>query len=94
MQRLEVIVYYDFASSLCYVGHRSMQRLADELEELAIDLVWTPIDLTRITGWRRGAVVDGLRRENVHRVARELAVPLVMPARWAALPDFTRMTCT
>ena len=82
MRRLAVIVYYDFASSLSYVAHRAMERMADDLEALALDLAWTPIDLTRITGWRRGATVESHRRENALRVAQEFDVPLTMPSRW------------
>jgi predicted DsbA family dithiol-disulfide isomerase len=81
-QRLVIPVYYDFASTLCYVAHRVMERMAGDLERLAIDLVWQPFDLTRITGWQRGAVVDGARRDNVLRVLGDLDVPARMPARW------------
>jgi predicted DsbA family dithiol-disulfide isomerase len=79
---LAIPVYYDFASSLCYVAHRVMERMGDELDALGISLVWTPIDLVRITGWRRGDPIDGARRENALRVSRELGVALRMPERW------------
>jgi predicted DsbA family dithiol-disulfide isomerase len=79
---LEVRVHYDFASSLCYVAHRAMQRLAGGLAESGIALVWSPLDLTLLTGWRRGAELDADRRANVARVSRELHVPLVMPTVW------------
>jgi len=82
MERLRVRVYYDFASTLCYVGYRVMARLQAELEELALDLEWTPLDLVGITGWPRGAPVEGPRRDNALRVARELDVPVRMPGRW------------
>ncbi|MGH0030449.1 MAG: DsbA family protein [Myxococcota bacterium] len=80
--RIRVRVDYDFASSLCYVAHRCMQRLAGDVDALGIDLAWSPVDLTRITGWRRGAEVDDDRRRNVERVSRELGVPLQMPRVW------------
>ena len=79
---LSIRVDYDFASSLCYVAHRAMQRLASQLAELQLELCWSPLDLTLITGWRRGASVDDERRDNVERVSRELDVPLVMPRVW------------
>lgn len=79
---LRVRVDYDFASSLCYVAHRCMQRLAGEVALLGIELVWSPLDLTRITGWRRGAELDEVRRRNVQRVSAELGVPLHMPRVW------------
>lgn len=79
---IRVRVDYDFASSLCYVAHRCMQRLAAEISALGIELIWSPLDLTRITGWRRGAPVDEERRRNVERVSAELDVPLRMPRVW------------
>jgi predicted DsbA family dithiol-disulfide isomerase len=79
---LRIPVHYDFASSLCYVAHRVMQRMAGELEALQIELEWTPVDLTRIAVWRRGDAIEGIRRDNALRVARELDVPVRMPSRW------------
>jgi 2-hydroxychromene-2-carboxylate isomerase len=80
--RIAVRVYYDFASSLSYVAHRVMERMRVDLERLAIDLEWAPLDLTRITGWPRGAPIEGYRRENALRVARELGVDVRMPTHW------------
>jgi 2-hydroxychromene-2-carboxylate isomerase len=77
-----VPVYYDFASSLCHVAHRVMERIQPEIAALGIALEWRPVDLTRMTGWRRGDPVVGVRRENALRVAKELEVPLTMPERW------------
>ena len=79
---LHIRVDYDFASSLCYVAHRTMQRLAPELEDIGVVLDWSPIDLTLMTRWERGAEVDEDRRANVMRVSRELDVPLRMPRVW------------
>lgn len=82
MKRLRVPVYYDFASTLCYVAHRVMGRMAADLEELEVELVWTPLDLAGITGWKRGAPVEGRRRRNALRVASDLGVELAMPTHW------------
>lgn len=84
---LRVPVYYDFASTLCYVAQRVTGRMADALAELAIELVWTPIDLATITGWLRGAEVDAMRRANALRVARDLRVEVRMPRLWADSRD-------
>jgi 2-hydroxychromene-2-carboxylate isomerase len=81
-ERVRVRVYYDFASSLSYVAHRVMERMAGDLAALGVELEWTPLDLTRITGWPRGAPIEGHRRENALRVARELGVAVRMPTRW------------
>jgi predicted DsbA family dithiol-disulfide isomerase len=79
---LRVPVYYDFASTLCYVAQRVTGRMADELAALAVELAWTPIDLATLTGWTRGAEVNGPRRANALRVARDLRVEVRMPRQW------------
>lgn len=77
-----VPVYFDFASTLCYVAHRVMERMAADLVELDITLDWRPTDLSLITGWRRGVPVPPERRANAQRVAQDLAVPAIIPTRW------------
>jgi predicted DsbA family dithiol-disulfide isomerase len=80
---LRVRVHYDFASSLCYVAHRALARLAAPLDALGIELVWTPLDLARLVGPHRpGAALDELRRANAARVAAELGVALRVPRIW------------
>lgn len=79
---IRIRVDYDFASSLCYVAHRAMQRIEQRLSALCLDLWWSPIDLTLLTGWERGAELDEERRANVLRVSQELGVPLTMPGAW------------
>jgi len=75
-------VYFDFASTLCYAAHRVMSRLAGDLTAAGIALDWRPIDLARITGWKRGVDAVGGRRAHVLQVARELAGSVRMPPRW------------
>ncbi len=82
MSRVTVPVHYDFASTICYVAHRVMQRVAGELDELGVELRWEPVDLAALMGWRVGGDVEGLRRDNALRVAQELGVPVRMPTRW------------
>lgn len=82
LQTLRVPIHYDFASCLCYIAHRVLDRLAPDLAELDLELHWTPLDLTRLTHWERGAPLEGSGRENVRRVSNELEVPLVIPPRW------------
>jgi predicted DsbA family dithiol-disulfide isomerase len=79
---LRVPVLYDFSSLICYVGHRTMQRMSTDLAELEIELVWSPIDLTWITGWRRGAAMEGPGRANALRVASDLDVAARVPPVW------------
>ena len=77
-----VVIHYDFASSLCYVAHRVMERMGSVLEELGLELRWRPLDLTMLSHWRRGDEMSELARSNTARVARELDVPLRIPGRW------------
>jgi predicted DsbA family dithiol-disulfide isomerase len=80
---LHVRVHYDFASTLCYVAHRALARLAAPIAALGVELTWTPLDLARLAGpWRAGAEVDELRRGNAARVAEELGVPVRVPRLW------------
>jgi predicted DsbA family dithiol-disulfide isomerase len=80
---LRVRVHYDFASSLCYVAHRVMQRMGGTLADLGVALVWTPLDLARLVGpYQAGAEIPEARRENARRVAGELGVALMVPRVW------------
>ena len=80
--RLRVPVRYDFASTLCYVAHRTLPRLADDLRELEIELDWTPLDLAGLLGWQRGERVTGRRRDNALTVAEQFDVRVRMPSCW------------
>jgi len=80
---IHVRVHYDFASTLCYVAHRVLDRMADALDGLGIELLWTPLDLARLVALQRpGAPIDELRRSNAARVAEELGVPVRVPRVW------------
>jgi len=79
---IEVPVWYDFASTLCFVAHRHYGRLAPEIEGLGLRLRWQPLDLARLVGWPRGVEVPAERRENARRVARELDVTARVPRTW------------
>jgi predicted DsbA family dithiol-disulfide isomerase len=77
-----ITVHYDFASTICFVAHRVLERMSDDLEAMGVALDWRPLDLVGITGWRRGVVVEGPRRQNALRVAAELGVSVRMPPAW------------
>jgi predicted DsbA family dithiol-disulfide isomerase len=78
----QVRVHYDFASTLCYVAHHLMRRMASDLAELDVELAWSPLDLSSLTGWPRGAPLPEPRRANAARVARELGVEVSVPRAW------------
>ena len=77
---LRARVYYDFASTLCYVAHRVFGELEPHLAELGVVLEWCPLDLAQLLGWHRGVPVDEARIANAERVAAELGVA-VRPLR-------------
>jgi predicted DsbA family dithiol-disulfide isomerase len=79
---LTIPVHYDFASTICFVAHRVLERMQVDLDALGVVLDWRPIDLVQIAGWPRGAVVEGPRCENALRVAAELGVAVRMPGAW------------
>ncbi len=82
MRAIVVPVHYDFASTICYVAHRVMERV--ELDDLGVELCWEPLDLGFMMGWKPGSPVEGPRRDNALRVASELGVELKMPGAWLA----------
>lgn len=79
---LRIPVHYDFASTICYVAHRVVERIRPALDELAIELDWTPIDLTRITGYRREVEVQDSRRDHARLVGENLGVNVDPPRVW------------
>jgi predicted DsbA family dithiol-disulfide isomerase len=79
---VRVPVFYDFSSTICYFTHRVLGRLRPELDALGIELDWSPIDLVRITAWRRGEPFGTERTRNLERLSRELGVPVAMPTHW------------
>jgi hypothetical protein len=85
MNTAEVVpipVYYDFASALCWVAHRVVDRMQGQFEELGLQACWRPVDLTQLSGWRRGRPIEGVSRQNALRVSQELEVPLRLPGYW------------
>ncbi len=83
MSRLLVPVWYDFASTLCYVAHRVSLRIAGTLDAQELVLAWTPLDLAQLLrGYERGAPLPEGRRANALRVAQELGVVVRVPALW------------
>jgi len=77
---VRVRVYYDFASTLCYVAHRVFGAMDDELAALGVALDWLPLDLADLLGWPRRVEVEAARLSNAERVAAEHGVD-VRPLR-------------
>ncbi len=77
---IRIPAYYDFASTICFVAHRALERMQADLDGMGVAIEWRPIDVAGLLGWPRGSVIEGPRRDNSLRVARELAVDVRMPA--------------
>jgi len=80
MSHVIVPIYYDYASSLCYVAKRVMAQLNGQLE---IELLWKGVQISRRhQGWKNGEMIGDEAKGKIFRVARETGVPLRVPERW------------
>ena len=80
--RVIIRVYYDFASTLCYVAHRVLSEVESQLADAGIELEWRPLDLTMIVPWNRGDSFADEVRDNVHDSALSLGIDVEMPDPW------------
>jgi predicted DsbA family dithiol-disulfide isomerase len=79
---LKVIVpiYYDYASSLCYVAKKIMDRLEGEL---AVELRWKGVQISRRhPGWKNGEAIGEQTQGKILRISRETGVPIRIPEKW------------
>jgi hypothetical protein len=61
-------LHYDFASTLCYVAHRLMQRMQGELDELGIRLDGSPVDLSfLLDAWPFGGIQEEQTMSSIFR---------------------------
>jgi len=80
MSQVLVPIYYDYASSLCYVAKKVMEQLDGQLE---ITLVWKGVQISRRhQGWKNGEMIGDEARGKIFRVAQETGVKLRVPERW------------
>ena len=80
MAHVIVPIYYDYASSLCYVAKKVMERLEGQLE---VELLWKGVQISRRhQGWKNGEMMGDEARGKIFRVARETGVDLQVPERW------------
>lgn len=82
MENIKIRVYYDFASTLCYVAHRVITEIEPEIAELGVELEWRPIDLTMAAPWDRGDSFAEEVRSAVRNTALTLGVDAEMPDPW------------
>jgi predicted DsbA family dithiol-disulfide isomerase len=80
MPQVIVPIYYDYASSLCYVAQKVMAQLDGQL---AIGLLWKGVQISRRhQGWKNGEMIGDEAKGKIFRVARETGVTLRVPERW------------
>ena len=80
MAHVIVPIYYDYASSLCYVAKKVMEQLHGKL---AIELLWKGVQISRRhQGWKNGEMIGDEAKGKIFRVARETGVTLRVPERW------------
>jgi len=73
-------VYFDYASSLCYIAWRIAAQLAAEVD---VEFRWRPIHIAaQRPTWRPGGQIGGDSRTKIERVAQETAITLRIPKRW------------
>jgi len=78
--RVVIPVYFDYASSLCYIAWRIAERLEDTLD---IEMQWRPLSIAaHYPNWQHGVLMGGDTRAKIERVAEETGVPLRIPERW------------
>ncbi len=80
MSQVIVPIYYDYASSLCYVAKKVMEQLEGQLE---VELLWKGVQISRRhPGWKNGEMIGDEAKGKIFRVAHETSVPLRVPERW------------
>jgi len=82
MEIVSMRVYYDFASTLCYVANCVLSNIEEEIAELGVELEWRPIDLTMAAPWDRGDSFREEIRNSVRETGRSLGVFAEMPDPW------------
>lgn len=80
MANVIIPIYYDYASSLCYIAKKVMEQLRGKLE---IELLWKGVQIARRhQGWKNGEMIGDEAKGKIFRVARETGVTLHVPTHW------------
>ena len=82
MDTVKIRLYYDFASTLCYIAHKVLSGVETEIADLGVELEWRPIDLTMAAPWNRGDSFAEQVRTAVHNTGITLGVDVEMPDPW------------
>lgn len=78
--RVTIPIYFDYASTLCYIAWRIVNELKGELE---FDPLWkgVPISLRDFNA-KSGRGLSPRERDKVMMVAAETGIPVVPPEQW------------
>jgi len=85
MSNVIIPIYYDYASSLCYVAKKVMDQLQGKL---AIELLWKGVQIARRhQGWKNGEMIGNEAKGKIFRIAKETGVTLCVPDHWLDSAD-------
>jgi predicted DsbA family dithiol-disulfide isomerase len=80
MNRLRIPIYFDYASTLCYIAWRIVTPLEDEL---GFEALWKGVPIAaRDFRAKPGRVLGERERQKVLFVAAETGIRVAPPARW------------
>src|SRR5215469_567892 len=80
MARIQVPIFFDYASTLCYIAWRIVGELERELDFAAL---WKGVPIAiRDHRARPGRIVNDRERQKVLMVAAETGVSVAMPPAW------------
>jgi predicted DsbA family dithiol-disulfide isomerase len=80
MSRLRIPIYFDYASTLCYIAWRIVSPLEDEL---GFEALWKGVPIAaRDFRARPGRVLGERERQKVLFVAAETGIRVAPPPRW------------
>lgn len=80
MANVIIPIYYDYASSLCYVAKKVMDQLQGKLE---IELLWKGVQISRRhEGWKNGEMIGDEAKGKIFRIAKETGITLQVPDHW------------
>lgn len=80
MSRIRIPIYFDYASTLCYIAWRIVAELE---EELGFEALWKGVPIaTRDFRFKPGRVLGERERQKVLLVAAETGIPIAPPSSW------------
>jgi predicted DsbA family dithiol-disulfide isomerase len=80
MSRIRIPIYFDYASTLCYIAWRIVAELEDEL---GFEALWKGVPIaTRDFRFKRGRVLGERERQKVLLVAAETGIRVAPPPSW------------